>query len=95
VSKLLKGNMKYIETKIGRCLTETKRSDYDSLVSSYSTFLHVSQWDDRFNPFSTEIFIPLDDLKINNSGKLSNATLTFGVNNQSLLFIGQIIDSSD
>lgn len=35
----------FTERKIGKCLTEYKRNDFDNLVAKYNQFLMISQFD--------------------------------------------------
>ena len=87
--------MKLISTSIGRCLTRTRREDFQEIQQKYSTFIHVIQWDGRYNSKTTSVVD--SEFQVSNSGELREAYLTFGLHEDgsSIEYIGQIIDSSD
>lgn len=82
--------MEKVSRSVGRCLTETKLKDFDSAITKYGEYVHISQFA-RQPKHVSEIAEPLTD-----NTKLSIGTVLYGVEQDgSLTWLGEVIDSSD
>jgi len=82
--------MERISRTVGRCLTETKRSDFDAVVTRFAEFVRIGQ-DSRQPKHVSEISGPLSDKSFIGSGNI-----LYGVEQDgTLTWLGQVIDSSD
>lgn len=83
--------MEKVSRTVGRCLTETKRKDFDEAVNKFAAFINISQFDwqpDHMGSTSAQLM---------SEPKLNSGYILYGVDgeNGSLTWLGQIIDSSD
>lgn len=82
--------MKTVTRNVGRCLTETKREDFDTKVKEYTEFVHASQFSKQPKHIS-EVGGALST-----NPKIFTGEFLYGVEQDgSLTWLGQIIDSSD
>lgn len=82
--------MKTVSRTVGRCLTETKREDFDTAAAKFAEFVHVSQFSQQPKHVS-EVGGALSD-----SPRIFTGEILYGVEEDgSLTWLGQIIDSSD
>lgn len=82
--------MDKVTREVGRCLTETKRKDFDTKVKEYAEFVHASQFVSQPKHVS--------EIKgaLSTNPKISYGEFLYGVEQDgSLTWLGQIIDSSD
>lgn len=81
---------KMVERNIGRCLTEYKLENYDTLVKSFARYFRVSQFDSAPN------WVRDDDPRIVLEPKCGNGEVLYGVTSSGNLHkLMSIIDSSD
>lgn len=90
--------MKLVNTNIGRCLTMTYREDISEVSSKYKQFVHVSQWNGKYNTQSTKLLDSTEELNISTNSELKVGMVTFGLNDDdgvTIEYLGHITDSSD
>lgn len=89
--------MKLVNTNIGRCLTMTYREDIIEVSSKYKQFVHVSQWNGKYNAQSTKLLDSPEELNISANSELEAGVVTFGLNNDGITieYLGHVTDSSD
>ena len=79
---------------VGRCLTKTVRSDFDSVVVKFKQFAHFSQFSGV--GFKTKTIPPQVEVRIETSPMIRPGEVVFGINlDGSLEWLGEIVDSSD
>lgn len=82
--------MEKVTREIGRCLTETKRKDFDEAVKRFAEFINVNQFANQPKHIS-EVYG-----RITGEANLHIASVLYGIEEGgSLTWLGQIIDSSD
>ena len=82
--------MDKVTRTVGRCLTETKRKDFDEAVKKFGEFVHASQLSQQPKHVS-EVGGALSD-----NPRIFTGEILYGVEEDgSLTWLGQIIDSSD
>lgn len=82
--------MEKVSRSVGRGLTETKRKDFDQQVGRLAEFLNVSQFDAQPSHVSQV------GGQLMGEARLSISHILYGVEQDgSLLWLGEIIDSSD
>lgn len=82
--------MEKISRTVGRCLTETKRKDFDAQLSNFGEFVSVSQFSAQ--PKHVSQF----EGQLTDSSHIDIGTILYGVEQDgSLTWLGEIIDSSD
>lgn len=84
--------MNKVSKNVGKCLTETKRVDFDEAVNNFGEFVSIGQFADQPKHVSE-----VPETFIKNEAKLHPGYVLYGIDteNGSLTWIGQIIDSSD
>lgn len=84
--------MKTVSRNIGRCVTETKREDFDQALDTFGEFVRVSQ----FAKQPKHVSEVGHDGQLSANTQLGIGTILYGVEQDgSLTWLGQIIDSSD
>ena len=84
--------METISRNLGRCLTETKRKDFDSMLGKFGEFVRVTQSSKQPKHVS-EVG---HDGQLTGTNHIGIGTVLYGVEQDgSLTWLGEIIDSSD
>lgn len=79
-----------LSKEVGRCLTKSIRSDYDTVIQRFAEFVRVSQF--KRQPKHISEF----DGNLIAEPELHNATILYGVEEDgSLTWLAELIDSSD
>jgi hypothetical protein len=83
--------MDITERNVGRCLTERKRKDFDEAVKTFVWFVSVSQFEKQ-----PKMLDEVNDKnRISTAPHLGIGYVLYGVHLGTLVWLGEIIDSSD